>query len=380
MIKNNKNYWYTLIEILVSIVIISIVLIIWFQAYSFIMLWKSKIIETSNIEKEIFFFTQRLFEEIKQWWFIDYEEYFNRKIVWNTDYLSGHYSKQTWFWNYGSWWDLSNNYWSWYYLCRSWSWSYMWTWWCINSDHNTSNSTIFWSYQRYWQYSFHFINYNSNADNDLWNEDENLDLNIIWDDDDEYLGSWPEVFSSWTWVSELYMVSWDKKIRTFFRLYVDEDPNRPDWSSCNFSDKKNPTWSWCIWTIQYIKLNWADLWMNHSWSITSSWLYDWVIDTWFVDNRFAWDDNIIAWSWSDVFNDSMRLSLFSDSINITKFEVFVYPNKDSKLAWNEELSSSPYIRLKLKLSPSRKIKKIIKWVIPEFDIITTINLTDIFSN
>jgi hypothetical protein len=41
---------------------------------------------------------------------------------------------------------------------------------------------------------------------------------------------------------------------------------------------------------------------------------------------------------------------------------------------------SPYVRVKIILTPSWKTKTKIKWKIPEFEFSTTINLTNIYSN
>ncbi len=387
MLINNKNKAFTLIEILIGILITSTVLVIWFYALSVVMAWKSKLIDSTNIAKETFFFTQRLFEEIKKWGLIDYEEYFNRSIIWTWNFSSWHYSVPTWFGNFWAWWTVWwTSYWAGFYYCRSWDigawWTQMWTGWCITTNNN-NDWTFTWleddyslEPQRYGQYSFQFIDYNSNYDDDLWDEDG--DGNIIWDDDDEYVWEWPAWFVSWINVKELYLISWDKTRRTYFRWTVKEDPYAT-WSSlnCNFGTWEFPTWSGCLWTIEFLKLDWKDWWMDHSTWSTASWtLYDWVIDTWLINENFS------GWwkiAWSDSYN---WLPLFPDSINVSDFEVYVYPNKDVKQAWkdkSEETNTSPYVRIKLKLSPSWKTKKKIKWKVPEFELNTTINLTDIYS-
>ena len=157
------------------ILIFSIVILAWFQALSRVNIWKVKLYTQIDIEKQAFYFSEKMFEMIKSAWTVDYEEYFNRKVVWNTTYLSWHFDKNTWFGNFWSGWNLTTpNYWDWFYYCMSPSWSSMWTWWC--SD---------WTYQRFGQYYYQFIDYNSNQDNDSWDED--WDWNFIWDDDDEYL-------------------------------------------------------------------------------------------------------------------------------------------------------------------------------------------------
>jgi len=357
----------------------SMIIIIWFQALHAIMIWKVKLIESTNIEKESFSFMQKFFEKIKSWWLIDYEEYFNRKVVWNTTYSSGHFEKQTWFWNFGTggniWRTTYNNS---FYYCRSNNWTKMtWTW-CIE-DFNTNWNSVSWKPQSYGQYGFHFIDYNSNYNDDLWDED--WDGNIIRDNDDESLWKWPEVFWAGSWITELYLISADKKKRTLFRWTVKDDPYiKNSVASCDFTNAKTPTGSGCLWTIEFLKLEWKDWGNSHN--KTWSGLYDWVIDTWLINKDFAWKNDytlnnaIVAWS-----NDTNYwLPLFPDSINVSSFDVRAYPNKNIKKAWKEKnINIAPYIRLNMTLTPSRKVKKRIKWKTPEFNISTTINLTDIFS-
>ena len=386
MLKNDfKNKpWFTLIEVMVGIIITSIIIIIWFEAIIAITVWKVKLIESTNIEKETFFFNQKLFEEIKKGWLVDYEEYFNRKVVDNTTYEAGHYAIPTWFGNFWNGWnpmlqptwplDYGNN----FYYCRSISWASMWVNGCVSNYNSPSPSNNYnWEPQRYGQYSFQFIDYNSNHDADWWDEDN--DGKIIWDDDDEYIGDGPSVFTSGSWVTELYLISADKRKRTYFRWKVENDI----YFSCDFSNPKMPTWSWCVWTIEFLRLEWKDWGMNHTiWGALNpdadGTQYDWVVDTWIIDPDFSGESDRVAWS----NTENYRLPLFPDTINVANFEVLVYPNKDIKEAWkddSEETNTAPYLRLKLKLSPSRKIKKKIKWKIPEFEISTTISLTDIYS-
>lgn len=367
MLKNNS--WFTLIEIILWILIFSMVVVWWFQALSSVNLWKIKLIEKTDITKDAFYFSEKLFDEIKKGWTIDYEEYFNRKVVWYAT-SSWHYTSDTWFWNFWNWWIVwSTSYWNWFYYCRSTT-TFMWTWWCYNNA-SFNNLWISWWPQRYWQYVFNFIDYNSNLNNDYWDED--LNWNIRWDDDDEYIWDWPVVFTWWTNVKELYLISWDRKKRTIFRWNWSVDPNKPPTSSCG------PTtfWSWCLWTVEFLKLEWKDWGLNHnSWS-TSTWSFDWIIDTWIIDKEFTGWAEIVAWS----NNGNYRQPLFPDSISVTSFEVYLYPNIDKKLAWkwSSAIEVNPYVRIKLTLSPSWKKRRSMKWVVPEIKMLTTLNLTDYFS-
>ena len=68
---------FTLIEIMLWIVIVSIVIVWWFNSYTRVWLWKINLMEKSNMQKDSFYFSEKLFQIIKEWGIIDYEEYFN---------------------------------------------------------------------------------------------------------------------------------------------------------------------------------------------------------------------------------------------------------------------------------------------------------------
>jgi len=359
-INNYKLSAFTLVEIMMWVLIFSLVIIWGFKAYSWVLIWKIKLIEWTDIQKEDFYFSEKFFEEIKRWGTIDYEEYFNRKVV-GTSTQSGHYDTPTWFWNFWKWWNVgSTTYWNRFYYCRSGNGlanKIIGTW-CV--DNNILNSVDNQSTepQQFWQYALQFIDYNSNYNADLGDEDG--DWNIIWDDDDEYLWEWPEAFSS-SEVKEIYLISADRKNRTLFR-----------WDT--FPDEAKPTEM--RWTIKFLKLEWKDWWYNHSKSWT--WLYDWVVDTWIINKDFnGWTSTIAGSNTTNYWQP-----LFWDNINVTDVKFFAYPNKDLELAWKDASATTniaPYIRIQMTLKPSYKARRWIKWKIPEIKINTTISLTDIYS-
>jgi len=379
-IQNFKNniIAFTLIEVLLWITIVSIVLVWAFQALSSVMIWKTKLIQETQIRKDSYYFLEKMTQLIKQGGVIDYEEYFNRKVIWNISYWSWHYSKPSWYGNFWKDWTILNQYyWDNFYYCRSNDWTAM-TWnWCINTF-NSWSINYSGEQQRYWEYSFQFIDYNSNFDNDLWDEDG---VNwIIWDDDDEYLWKGPDVFDNWVDLKELYLISANWKQRSIFRWRVEKDLNAIAWQSCSINSTHNTiTWDWCIWTIEYLKLDWKDWWMDHiSWNIDNS-EYDWVIDTWVINKDFAGWTDVIAW----LDNENYRVTLFPDSINVSDFQVYAYPNKDINYAWKESddsINISPYVILKIKIKPSWLARKRLKTTeVKEIDLSMTINLTDIYS-
>lgn len=388
---NLKNKAFTLIEIMVWILIIAIVIVSWFEAYIKIWIWKISLMEKTNIQKDSFYFSEKLFQIIKEWWTLDYEEYFNRKVIW-TNFWSWHYLTPSWFWNFWMWWTVSPilNYWNWFYYCISKNISKLPFNWCytdFNTDTNllawaTRNIDYTWNQQRYWQYSYQFIDYNSNFDSDFW--DENWDLKIVWDDDDEFLWDWPMAFTWWVDVKELYLISWDKKTRTFIRWNVNVDNDKPASATCSISSSNIITWSWCIWTVEFLKLEWVDWWMDHDSAVLDSTQNDWLIDTWLIDKQFTWKTNantlnsVIAWS----NLTSYWRPLFPTWINVTEFKIYPYPSVESKYFWKSSLASkniSPYVILNLKIKPSWETRKKLKNDWKEINFNTTINLTDIYS-
>ena len=387
-----KNYKkaFTIIEVMISILIISSCLIVWFQLYSMALVSKVKIVEQTNLEKNIFYFSEKLFTLIKKWWTLDYEEYFNRKIIW-AEIESGHFSKNTWFGNFWYEWVVwTSNFWKGFYYCLSWDWEDnklkpTWCWEKLNIDSNIvkegkKDRNYFWSPQRYWQYSFQFIDYNSNHDDDSW--DENWDWKIIRDDDDEHKWAGPEVFDAWSDVKELYLLSWDKKKRTLIRWKYFQDEFITDsskkWSE-NPDDKK-----YCRWTIEFLELEWKDWWLDHNSAVNDDFQNDWVVDTWIISKEFTWWEEIIAWGEQDWWK--YRKELFSDDINISDFKISAYPNIDNTKTWNVDLKEqksylvSPYVTISMQLKPSWKLKAKIQWNIKDVNFNSTINLTDIFSN
>lgn len=378
----NNNRAFTLIEIMIWILIISFVILWWFQALSAVTIWKARLIQRTDIQKESFYFTEKLFEMIKKWGVIDYEEYFNRKVIWNTSYIWWHFDSESWFGNFWRNWNVwTSNYWDSFYYCRSWdnssdimSWS-----WCYNNTLNSESIDFDWIHQRYWEYFLQFIDYNSNHDNDnsiLWDED--WDWNIIWDYDDEYIWLWPVIYTSWDDLKELYLISWDLKRRTLLRWNVKLDPFA--WTNtCDIDTVTNQiTWEWCLWTIEYLILDWKDYGMDHINNSSDDTEYDWVIDTWLINKDFTWWIEVVAWE----NNENYWLPLFPDSINISEFNVFLYPNQNINYSWRSndiEANISPYVDLKIKLKPSWKSRRKIRWDLLELDFSMTISLNEIYS-
>lgn len=367
---------FTLIEIMVWILIISILMTGWFYALTSINIGKIKLIESTNMEKEMFYFSEKLFEIIKKGWLIDYEEYFNRNNY-SQAYMSWHYDQKSWFWNGVA----VMKY------CRN-----MGTGGCITANNTdlsgvTPSAILSSTRLLYGQYGYQFIDYNSNGNTDVPNNawDEDWVNWIIWDIDDEFIWLGPEAFSP-TWkVYEVYLINGEKTKRTYFRWNVKVDPNKPTSAVCNWLSwtPDSITWSWCLWTIEILKLEGKDWGYDHVFWSADTTEYDGIVDTWVYDKNFYWlvSDIVADKLWvSD--SDAYWVPLFPDTMNVMNLGFFLFPNKDIRLAWKDfssNINMAPYVRIKFTLSPSWKKRKGMQWTPPSFDFSTTLSLTDIFS-
>ena len=391
--KIQKTKAFTLIEMMTSILIVAIILIWAFEAMTSLGFWKIRLMQKTTTQKQMLYFSEKLFEMIKYWGTIDFEEYFNRKVVDNTTYWSWHYATATWFWNYWpNWTPWTATYGNWYYYCLSWNLASMWTDGCVDSFNIDTidlsrpfnkDQNYAWKPQTYWQYSFQFRDYNSNQDTDNWDEDGNGTSIIIWDDDDNYFGKWPNVFATGAQVQELYLINWVKRQRTFFRYNVWLDPYAPPGSTCTSStwDGLNFTGTWCLWNIEYLVMDGRDWWLDHIQWNSDSTENDWVIDTWLISEKFTWNQTTIAGNTADPVNDYWQ-QLFPENIHVTQFSIFPHPNIDEDRAWaitDEQVNVSQYVRIHVGMMPAWRERKVLKWEPREYKYSTTINLTDIFS-
>lgn len=375
--NKNKTHWFSLIEIMIGILIVSIVMISAFYALSAANIWKVRLTQKWDIDREAFYFQEDIVENLKQAGSIDYEEYFNRMVVENSapQYHSGHYLRDSLFWN------TSNP----FYYCRSKSWIAMWTWGCV-SDFNASftwaapNINHSGQSQLYGEYGLMAIDYNSDASSDLW--DQNGDGTIVWDDDDAYLWDVPSVFPANGKVDELYFVSGNKKKRTFLRWDVKKDPNAPASAPCNWLGW-NPSlisWNGCLWTLEMLKLEWVDWGNDHDISVQDATQFDGKIDTWIYDRQYYGLSTPIVASGS---NDQYWVPLFSNDINVESADFFLFPNKDHALDWKDASpweNIAPFLKLHLVLTPSYRRLRWVSWPVPQYTLSTTVNLTWVLSN
>ena len=225
---------------------------------------------------------------------IDYEEYYNRQMVWCVKnwsklltwnnfewniWVSGYCTEFTAYWNENSTKRIMSNgseipstYHDIYY-CSS-AKDQKWRW--LPVVVKKADCWKYWSKQSFGQYANLFIDVAS------WTG------NIVWDSDDKDL--W-DIFNGVNAIKddnniqELYLISHDWKNRLFLRR-----------KAYNLEHE----W-YAQYRIQILRLRWFDAGEQHNFDITNgAWLYDWKIDTWACDTSmwFIWEGDSIWWAYA----------------------------------------------------------------------------------
>lgn len=346
-------------------------------------------IKTDNrvaLLQELYFFSEQLVTSVKEWWIIDFEEYWNRQSY-NTTTSNWHYTSPSWVGNYGSGGNLNNIYWDWLYYCRSNNGSYIGTWWCLTGYNSTTYLSSAWwnysgSYQRYGEYILQFMDYNGNADADSWLPgDEDSDGNIVDDEDDKDIGDAPTVVSGPT--PELYLINIENSTRTYFRWNIKQDPGTS--TGCTISGSGVPN-EWCIGNIQILKLIGKDLGYDHAGVVWHTGAFDGIIDSWIChpDWRCTWPSYGSSGSGA-TWNNSEWVDLFPDTINVKNLSFTIYPQKDPWKSWAapDTLGTAgvspfihPYARLQLTLGFAWGKRRTIRWDDPTISLNTSVSLSN----
>ncbi len=396
--KNNtiKKWGFSLVEIMLGMTIFAMIMTSVLLSVQNMSFSRIKTENRVKLLEELYFFSEKLVTNIKEWWTIDYEEYWNRNSS-NTIIWSGHYMFPTGVGNYGNWWvidwTIPPNYGGAFYLCRSWNWwaNRMWTGGCLSNTATGGNDhgiNFSWSYQRYGQYALQYTDYNGNADADgATPGDEDGDLSIINDEDDKDIGDGPNVLS-WA-LTELYLYDESAQTRTFFRWILRDDPNIPGWASCVMTWPD--TWSGCLGNIQVLKLRGFDLGFDHTGTLvpSSNNAFDGVVDTWVCHLDWICSGPELPTGYGKLAtgNDSEWVDIFPDTVNVKSVKFIGYPKKDPWRAWwapdaaqwSDEISPfiHPYVRIELTLWFAWWKRRAIKWDDPTISVSTSVSLSDI---
>lgn len=287
-LKNIKAF--TLIEMTLVALILGILLPSIFSMYNFI-IRSNKEINARQVAIQWWYeFFERL-NILMQDYSVDYEEYFNRQMVWCSD----------------NWWILTWN---------DFKWNVWLSWYCseftaYGNNSSTDRSLI----EPTWRDLYYCTTRNIGQDflnvsrvvtrnncgrygrqqsfgqyaalfTDVkWTEDW-LNWDIVWTSDDEEL--WRIVnerddvkaIEDSDHIQEIYLISHDGKDRLYFRRKLIHQEGEQ-----------------LQYKIQMLRLKGFDAWQKHSFDVVSNnvWLYDWVIDTWACDASMWFN-----WRWVSV--------------------------------------------------------------------------------
>lgn len=338
---------FTLVEIIIVVVIFSTMIISVIQL--FISMSKTKVeVEAKETLLKWSYYTMETLANVMQNYTIDYEQYFNRKLSWCNSWLWQADAFTWWsdinqpncqifdgYWNKNSLNSLNNDHY-WLYYCSTTAW-----WWIIKNTSNILNwcyQTTAWA-QSFWQYQISYLDVKSDAD---WASADPAS-NVLFDDDDLKQWLWPIAIGDNTNIKELYLISKDKKHRTFIRrsLVSSWDFDR-NWIVDKNIDK--------LYTLQILRLRGYDAWNNHQWDGSSAeWYQDWIIDTWVCDSEkwfvCHWNQVMINWKPYNLPADQNDwwANMLDWSISLNNLTFQIYPVKDPKVAWWEEnIQVNPY--------------------------------------
>jgi len=336
-----KYWWFTLLEMLVVTIVIWIIFPVMIEVYGFMIKANKEIVARENAIQQWYEFFEKL-NILIQDYTIDYEEYYNRQMVWCVNswwlltwdnfkwniWLSGYCTEFTAYWNENSTervmqWDVPiNGAFHDLYECTSWDAKNingrprM-----VNKCWRFGNKQSFGQYKSLFKDAKNFGTYTD--DEDLWRIVNN-DINAIEDSDN---------------IQELYLISQDGKSRLFFRRKL----------------TSIQTW-FAQYRIQMLRLRWFDAWQAHDFDSPTNieWLYDWQIDTWACDTSmwFIWGGQSVWWAYSGYYLpkdvDDCWIDLTYWSTSVYTRNIVISPLWDPDLFWAEQdRQINPYMKILL---------------------------------
>lgn len=382
-----KKKSFTLVEVLTVTVMVWMIFLVIMNLYSKMMRVRVDAEAKQSLIQNSYNLLEKLNVMMKDYT-IDYEEYFNRRIVWCswTIDIWDNFSWNVWTsWNcsnrtdYGNSNRQINTNWWWYY-CSSDNLgisapnnitSFLSDEQSVDAGSGCWNQNWFWDNrepQAFGQYKWQFRDMLGDADGDTiaWHA-------AVFDDDDKDIWLWPIAIWDNENVQEIYLISKDKTQRTFIRRkFIEKCEYNPDLWKVPCSEL-----SWNIknlYTLQILKLKWFDAWASHNFNW--NWLYDGYIDTWACDywEWFTCNWSSIDWTnypWYNLPNDQddWWVNFFGDDITVTDWDIKIYPTKDSNYAWNDpDMKINPHIEIDIKtaLYGKQRLDKINPWILKDY--------------
>ncbi len=334
--KNKK--WFTLVEVLLSLLIVWLFIGIVMWIYTSIRKTDWKIANKRVLTAEASDLIDRIHEAAIDY-NIDYEEYFNRKILW--------------FWPDGSGFSTYGNSGQRYY--------------CWDRDYESNGGysikardTDWWcEYEWNQKYGEYYFQHRKLTDLENLNSSQNSWGNMK---------NWPIAISPNTWLEYLYLISpnWTERyyFRRIFKTWVDLD------GIAGFSWKNES-----LYIIQMLKLKWFDAWQNHDFK--SRWAFDGFIDTRACDYS-QWfsckGTEVITWYKLPVDFDDWRVDITSRKVTVNDFKIDIYPNKDPYLATKDtDNLYDPYIKISFTMNMYGQVSS------EEITLSTTLSLKNSYS-
>lgn len=343
--KDRAKKWFTLLEIMISIIGFSLLMVVVFTMFQkFIVLKYNAQARGSLIEKS-YFALEKINLLLKDYT-IDYEEYFNRWNVWcNSWYQDTDFKRDVWtaghcenFTAYGNRNNIPNKNPELFVL-----------YYCSSINNETTPKFITGTagaadgsgcnmsgYQSFGEYKQQF-----------WDVKDNVDFvsGSVWDDDDYNVGEGSHAILDATGVQELYLISQDGTRRIFLRRTLLETGNF-DGSGMDSDTNK-------FYTIEMLKLRWFDAGDNHDFDIsTSSWVYDGILDTWACDYaqwficNGTWIGGAYSWFKLASGSDDGWVPLFEKNLTIADRNLSIFPTKNPDYAWKEDkVQMNPYFTI-----------------------------------
>lgn len=342
MISAFKKKGFTLMEMLIATLLFFLIVTVVLQIYFRLIKIKTDVDARQILTQNMYYIVERVNVLLKDY-AIDYEEYFNRQLVWCNNVVfgwdvgtGGNCQRFTSYGNYNALDPFNASGFKLYY--------------CSSLSQNITSEPFVFSgqsvlsgggcfdglngFQSFGQYRKQFW--------DVWDDVDTIPW-AVGDDDDRDLGDGPIAILDATGVQELYLISQDATRRVYLRRTLIESW---DWNNDGVISGDNEY----RYTLQILKIRGFDAGVNHDFA--SSGLYDGVIDTWACDFGewfvCGWDQIGSVYSWYRLPQDQNDgwVSVFGKDVTINKRNLVIYPSKNPEYSWNNNATQiNPYITL-----------------------------------
>jgi hypothetical protein len=331
---------FTVVELLTVTVILWLILPSIITIYTFMIRANREFVLRENTIHQWYEFFEKL-NILMQDYTIDYEEYYNRQMVWCSKDEP----------NFWTWADFKRNIWiSWYCteFTAYWNhnstqkninfneidWSYHDIYNCSSNEEENSNGIshrvvkkdtcwTIWDKQSFGQYKALFI------------DEKRVDDLYDWEDRWQPLNTSINAIIDANNIQELYLISHDGKNRLFLRRKL-----------------VATGWDYAQYRVQMLRLRWFDAWQKHSFDDSSDWLYDRQIDTWACDAAmwFTCNWSGVWWAYSGYHLPSdvndWWIDLTYGNTTIAARNISISPLNDPELYWIDQGKQiNPYMRI-----------------------------------